>query len=574
MENTDSKSELIIDLYDISTGDSGHECGYCKNKNGSFSTGFSAAHYPADLYEKMMKEGWRRCGDYTYKPNLGKSCCKLYTIKLDIDKFKINKKQRQIMRRFRKYLSGEYEENLKKDKEEINKMTDEIVENKKDNKKIDMYFNEIQNIVNKYVNEKAYVNCLKLFYQNELTVNSNKISLNRNNNRNFGDYSSNILILIQTQITTWAKKNNKEIKTIDILSNLYKNFVDFSNSIPNFQYEITLSEKTGHLNFIVKNKAEYQKFLESIVKDNKTKKETKKHKNKEIPKKYEMDYFKEIISEPEIYYPLKHTYTVELTKNIQSTPEKIDVYSRYQQEIHKDPPHKNFDKIYNSAWGQTNLTSPPNSIPLPKDLNTKTKHPELYPSSYGTYNFIHRIDGKIIAVGVWDILPTSLSSVYLYYDPKFSFLDLGVFTAIREIEYVKSFNELIDHNFKYYMMGFYTNTCGKLKYKGEYHPSEILDPFTMNYVPLDEVKDIIKDGKLHKLSKEKGSNNYGITTEEAKKIAENSLVLIDKKWYKLINIISFVFKGNENTVYSIAQRLIIEFGREFIKNVVFTISFG
>lgn len=573
MDSSNSQSKLIIDIQNISPGTRGHECGYCKNKNGSFSTGFSVDQYPAALYEKMMKEGWRRCGDYTYKPNLSKSCCKLYTIKLDVEKFKINKKQRQIMRRFRKYLSGEYEENLKKEKEQANKIKIEE-EEKNDTKSNDIYFKDIQNIVNKYVNEKLYVNAVKLFYQNEIIVNSSKISLNRNNNRNFGDYSSNILILIQTQITTWAKKNNTEIKAIDVLNHLYKSFADFSNSSPEFKYEITLSEKTGHLNFIVKNKEEYQKFLESIVKHNGKTKEVKTNKKKDTPKKYEMDYFKEIVTEPEIYYPLKHTYTVELTKNIGSTPEKLDVYSRYQQEVHKDPFNKNFENVYNSAWGQTNLTSPPNSIPLPKDLNTKTNHPEIYPTSYGTYNFIHRIDGKIIAVGVWDILPTSLSSVYLYYDPNFSFLDLGVFTAIREIEYVKSFHELIDPNFKYYMMGFYTTTCVKLKYKGEYHPSDILDPFTMNYVPLDEVKEIISDGKLHKLSKEKGSNNYGITIEEARTMAENLLVQIETKMYKLVNIISLVFTGNENIVYTMIQNLIIAFGKEFIKNVIFTIIFG
>ena len=573
MDSSNSQSKLIIDIQNISPGTRGHECGYCKNKNGSFSTGFSVDQYPAALYEKMMKEGWRRCGDYTYKPNLSKSCCKLYTIKLDVEKFKINKKQRQIMRRFRKYLSGEYEENLKKEKEQANKIKIEE-EEKNDTKSNDIYFKDIQNIVNKYVNEKLYVNAVKLFYQNEIIVNSSKISLNRNNNRNFGDYSSNILILIQTQITTWAKKNNTEIKAIDVLNHLYKSFADFSNSSPEFKYEITLSEKTGHLNFIVKNKEEYQKFLESIVKHNGKTKEVKTNKKKDTPKKYEMDYFKEIVTEPEIYYPLKHTYTVELTKNIGSTPEKLDVYSRYQQEVHKDPFNKNFENVYNSAWGQTNLTSPPKSIPLPKDLNTKTNHPEIYPTSYGTYNFIHRIDGKIIAVGVWDILPTSLSSVYLYYDPNFSFLDLGVFTAIREIEYVKSFHELIDPNFKYYMMGFYTTTCAKLKYKGEYHPSDILDPFTMNYVPLDEVKEIISDGKLHKLSKEKGSNNYGITIEEARTMAENLLVQIETKMYKLVNIISLVFTGNENIVYTMIQNLIIAFGKEFIKYVIFTIIFG
>lgn len=50
---------------------------------------------------------------------------------------------------------------------------------------------------------------------------------------------------------------------------------------------------------------------------------------------------------------------------------------------------------------------------------------------------LHRIDGKLFAVGVLDILDTSISSVYLFYDPEFGFLSPGTLCALREIEYVK-----------------------------------------------------------------------------------------------------------------------------------------
>jgi BRCT domain type II-containing protein len=48
---------------------------------------------------------------------------------------------------------------------------------------------------------------------------------------------------------------------------------------------------------------------------------------------------------------------------------------------------------------------------------------------------IHRIDGEIMAVGVLDFTPNVLSSVYLFYNPKFEFLSPGTFAAVREIEY-------------------------------------------------------------------------------------------------------------------------------------------
>ena len=59
-------------------------------------------------------------------------------------------------------------------------------------------------------------------------------------------------------------------------------------------------------------------------------------------------------------------------------------------------------------------------IKLPADLATKTKHPEIYPKNYGCYNFIHRIDGKIVAVAIVDILPTFLSTkTKIRFIPKF-----------------------------------------------------------------------------------------------------------------------------------------------------------
>ena len=137
----------------------------------------------------------------------------------------------------------------------------------------------------------------------------------------------------------------------------------------------------------------------------------------------------------------------------------------------------------------------------PKDLYLKTKHPELYPDYYGTYNLIHRIDGRIIAVTVIDIFPNYLNSLYCYYDTDFSFLDLGVVTAIREIEYAKSFQELIDKNLIYYSMGEMSQSVSKLRYKGNYSPTEILDHYTDVYVPLTEqVKALIQDNECHCLN--------------------------------------------------------------------------
>jgi len=50
---------------------------------------------------------------------------------------------------------------------------------------------------------------------------------------------------------------------------------------------------------------------------------------------------------------------------------------------------------------------------------------------FGTYHNQYWLDNKLIAVGVLDLLPNCVSSVYLYYDPDYGFLSLGVYSAIR-----------------------------------------------------------------------------------------------------------------------------------------------
>ena len=69
---------------------------------------------------------------------------------------------------------------------------------------------------------------------------------------------------------------------------------------------------------------------------------------------------------------------------------------------------------------------------------------------FGTHHMYHRIDGKLIAVTVIDILPTVLVSCYCIYDPAYKFISPGVVTAIRELEYIRHLKANHLPNIKYY----------------------------------------------------------------------------------------------------------------------------
>eukprot|EP00970_Alexandrium_tamarense_P012716 scaffold3056_cov187-Alexandrium_tamarense.AAC.17 len=85
-----------------------------------------------------------------------------------------------------------------------------------------------------------------------------------------------------------------------------------------------------------------------------------------------------------------------------------------------------------------------------------------------------------------DILPHCLSSVYAFYDPDLSSkLELGKYTALREIEWVRRSRLLTA---RYYYLGYYIHSCQKMIYKAEYKPSELLCPVNYKWVGFEDGK--------------------------------------------------------------------------------------
>jgi arginine-tRNA-protein transferase len=74
----------------------------------------------------------------------------------------------------------------------------------------------------------------------------------------------------------------------------------------------------------------------------------------------------------------------------------------------------------------------------------------------------------LLAVGICDMSPLSLSSVYFYFDPSESRRGLGTFGALREIAFTRQ------HQIPHYYLGYYVSGCGAMEYKAPFRPNEIL----------------------------------------------------------------------------------------------------
>ncbi|KAK9767455.1 Arginyl-tRNA--protein transferase 1 [Basidiobolus ranarum] len=162
------------------------------------------------------------------------------------------------------------------------------------------------------------------------------------------------------------------------------------------------------------------------------------------------------------------------------TEEKYQLYRKYQITVHHDEP----EKISKSTFKRFLIESP---MELEKTENSAFL-------GFGSFHQSYFLDGKLIAVGVIDILPTSVSSVYFFYDPEYGYLALGKYSALREIALTLELNQLIP-SIQYYMMGYYIHTCSKMKYKGEYKPSELLDPITYEWAPFDKCTSLLNKNK-------------------------------------------------------------------------------
>ena len=87
------------------TGYRGSSCGYCtapgsgtrSTAKTSKSYGIWAHRLSPYHYQNLVDQGWRRSGDYIYKPDLSRTCCAQIPIRLAVDEFKPTKSHKRAL---------------------------------------------------------------------------------------------------------------------------------------------------------------------------------------------------------------------------------------------------------------------------------------------------------------------------------------------------------------------------------------------------------------------------------------------------------------------------------------------
>lgn len=236
------------------------------------------------------------------------------------------------------------------------------------------------------------------------------------------------------------------------------------------------------------------------------------------------------------------------------TDENHKIYQEYCEDIHEKP--------------EKSKSSFTNFLCL-KNLIFKEEKSPIDGSvlNLGCYHMNYYLDEKLIAVGVVDVVPKGLSSVYFFYDPKYKSLKMGIIGGLYELEFIQKMQKSFP-DFRYYYLGFYIQQTPKMSYKADFEPCELLCPKTKRFVELtQELRKGIDNGQRvldqNELSPEE---KY---LEDFKDAAEMKMILLNHGRIKLdgqihefktstalISILSNIVKQREALLGCIGRTLV------------------
>lgn len=191
----------------------------------------------------------------------------------------------------------------------------------------------------------------------------------------------------------------------------------------------------------------------------------------------------------------EHEFTVTLEED-SFTEEKYLVYENYQRVVHHDPP----GEITRKGFRRFLCESPVGQRIIATADGGERR--------LGSFHQCYRLDGKLVAIGVLDLLPHCVSAVYFLYHESIHKFVPGKLGALREIALAK------EGGYQFWYPGYYIHSCPKMRYKIDYSPQYMLDPESLTWNPLDAKMLKLLDQKPYvSLSAEERLEKAGVTSE-------------------------------------------------------------
>ncbi|KAI8009042.1 Arginyl-tRNA--protein transferase 1 [Camellia lanceoleosa] len=470
-------------------------CGYCRSgSHSSISHGLWAHSLTVDHYQGLLDRGWRRSGCFLYKPEMERTCCPSYTIRLKASDLIPSKEQLRVSKRMERFLDGtldvkkrdEFTDEPNTSKGSCSCAPNEITssaakeslagKNKEKNKAENFMHhlsNQIDNAVHAFVGSGEFPCDIQLPKATIKKVAPAKRKLLVEGSEDLL-FSSSISFQIAAALKRVEKDDYLKLSRESTEKNGHS--LELSPTIIAEKLTSSLNQLAensglsiracnGHINFYSSKK---QDWLDEMVERDPVSKESptgsgSKERCSKISK-----------------CPQGKRWRLEIRLNRSSfDPEEFSLYRRYQIKVHNDTP----DHVTESSYRMFLVDTPLVFVPPTGDSTVP-------PCGFGSFHQQYVIDGRLVAVGVIDILPKCLSSKYLFWDPDFAFLSLGKYSALQEIDWVKE-NQVHCPSLEYYYLGYYIHSCSKMRYKASYRPAELLCPLRYQWVLFDIARPLL-----------------------------------------------------------------------------------
>ncbi|XP_003963747.1 arginyl-tRNA--protein transferase 1 isoform X5 [Takifugu rubripes] len=440
-------------------GDEGHRCGYCKNEKSNFSHGMWSHTMTVQDYQDLIDRGWRRSGKYVYKPTMDKTCCPQYAIRCHALKFQPSKSHKKILKKMNKFISqGE----LPKEPHEGEPMESVSEE---------MGTQGLTKMCHSEISCSTSTN-----FQKEVEVRPT-----------ITEFRNQVTDIVPTSSET-VRKDPKPIQDERAAATAPKPGAGADANRPPCR-------KAKELRKERRLQKEQERHNADAVVSSLSHAPTQTNQPKPL---------EDFISES-LMNNSAHRLEVRLVRSNPPSPQfkasfeaSYQVYKLYQMAIHKDPP----DKPSESQFRRFLCDSP-------LEAEYSVDGPTM---GYGSFHQQYWLDGQIVAVGVIDILPTCVSSVYLFYHPDFASLSLGSYSALREIAFTRQL-QIQSSKLSYYYLGFYIHSCPKMRYKGQYRPSDLLCPETFVWVPIEQCTPHLDNARYARFNQDPDAGDACVLTD-------------------------------------------------------------
>ncbi|ELK11277.1 Arginyl-tRNA--protein transferase 1 [Pteropus alecto] len=446
----------------------GYHCGYCESEEGKVSCGMWAHTMTVQDYQDLIDRGWRRSGKYVYKPVMNQTCCPQYTIRCRPLQFQPSKSHKKVLKKMLKFLAkGEISRGNCEDEPMEPTMEDAVAGDVALINKLDIQCDlktlsdDLKESLKSEERKKG--KSAKKAESHDL-IQSQNIEAKLGS----GEPSHSIGVLtvpkpgkgadLSKPPCRKAKEIRKERKRLKLMqqnpAGELQGFQSRGEALSLFPPKARSNQPKSLEDLIFESLPENasHKLEVRVVRSSPPSSQFKATmlESFQVYKRYQMVIHKQPPDKPTVSQVRLVPVSFEDPEFKSSFSQSFSLYVKYQMAIHQDPPDE---------CGKTEFTRFLCSSPL------EAENPPNGPAcGYGSFHQQYWLDGKIIAVGVIDILPYCVSSVYLYYDPDYSFLSLGVYSALREIAFTRQLHEKTSQ-LSYYYMGFYIHSCPKMKYK-------------------------------------------------------------------------------------------------------------